>query len=223
MKKKASAPPDQVDQRLLDHYGRYAAEPAPNLVDELLWFMLSTRTTVTTCELVFQEFKAAFPKRESVLTASLEALAQPLRPSGFSMRRASDIQKSWQLLKERFGSITLEPLRTMTIQEAEACLVALPGVGIKVARCFLQFGLLAPVFAVDTHIWRISQRLGWIPDQKGGAPKQKLVDAIQALVPLNDRLSLHVNMIFLGRDFCTASAPDCAQCPLADLCPTACR
>jgi len=223
MKKKASAPPDQVDQRLLNHYGRYEAEPAPNLVDELLWFMLSTRTTVTTCELVFQKFKAAFPEPESVLTASLEALAQPLRPSGFSMRRASDIQKSWQLLKERFGSITLEPLRTMTVQEAEASLVALPGVGIKVARCFLQFGLRVPVFAVDTHIWRISQRLGWIPDQKGGAPKHTLVDAIQALVPLNDRLSLHVNMIFLGRDFCTASAPDCAHCPLADLCPTARR
>ena len=109
----------------------------------------------------------------------------------------------------------------MPTAEAEAFLVSLPGIGVKVARCFLMFGLHAPVFAVDTHIWRLSQRLGWLADQQGVAPHQKGVDAIQALVPMSDPVSLHVNLIFLGRDVCHAHEQNCPACPLRKVCPTA--
>jgi endonuclease-3 len=106
----------------------------------------------------------------------------------------------------------------MPAQEAEDFLLALPGVGVKIARCFLMFGLHTNVFAVDTHIWRISQRLGWIAGQGGKAPTRKGVDAIQSLVPMDDAVSLHVNMIFLGRDFCTAHETKCTPCPLRPIC-----
>ena len=217
--KQKRAEPEKVDALLLKHYGKYPAETNPKLMEELLWFMLSTRTTVQSCEKAFQACKLLFPTHDAILKAPVEALAAPLKCTGFSNRRAADIRESWRLIQATFGRLTLSPLKRMTTQEAETFLLSLPGVGTKVARCFLQFGLNANVFAVDTHIWRISQRLDWIPDQKGAAPHQKGVDAIQALVPMTDAISLHVNMIFLGRDFCYAQSPNCPSCPLRTLCP----
>ena len=218
MKRKV-ADPKRVDALLLEHYGVFKTEENPDLLDELLWFMLSTRTTVQSCEKAFQAFKVLYPRHERVLDAEIEALAAPLNCTGFSLRRAADIRASWQKIRQAFGTLSLEPLRTMSTPEAETFLLSLNGVGTKVARCFLQFGFRAKVFAVDTHIWRVSQRLGWIPDQKGAAPHQKGVDAIQSVVPMDDAVSLHVNMIFLGRDFCHSQTPSCGECPLREICP----
>ncbi len=219
--RRSPAPPEKVERLLLTHYGHYRSPQHPHLQDELLYFMLSTRTTTPACESAFRAFKQKFPHHEKVPETPVGELAVPLRGVGLSQRRASDIQKSWQLIRERFGRVTLSPLRRMSPAEAEAFLVSLPGIGVKVARCFLMFGLHAPVFAVDTHIWRLSQRLGWIEDQKNAAPHRKGVDAIQTLVPMADPISLHVNLIFLGRDFCSARERHCPLCPLWSICPSA--
>lgn len=219
-KKRPSADPAAVSRLLLNHYGPYATPQRPRLLDELLYFMLSTRTTTPACESAFQSFRKKFPRHDKIPDASVDELAVPLRIVGLAQRRAADIRKSWELLRERFGRVTLAPLRRMPPAEAEAFLVSLPGIGVKVARCFLMFGLHAPVFAVDTHIWRLSQRLGWISDQQGAAPHRKGVDAIQSLVPMTDPVSLHVNLIFLGRDFCNAREQNCGACPLRTVCPS---
>jgi len=213
------ADPREVDRLLLAHYGKYPVPKKPNLLDELLYFMLSTRTTTRACDMAFRDFKRRFPRHDAITDIPVETLAEPLRCVGLAQRRAADIRASWQALKGAFGRVTLAPLARMPVREAEDFLLALPGIGTKVARCFLMFGLHMPVFAVDTHIWRISQRLGWIADQGGSAPTQKGVDAIQALVPMDDAVSLHVNMIFLGRDFCTAHEVRCGGCPLRPVCP----
>lgn len=215
------ADPETVDRLLLAHYGPYRAARQPHLLDELLYFMLSTRTTTPACEAAFRAFKKQFPRHDRIPETPTEELAVPLRGVGLAQRRASDIQNAWRLIRERFGRVTLAPLRRLTVDEAEAFLVSLPGIGIKIARCFLMFGLHAPVFAVDTHIWRLSQRLGWIEDQKEAAPHRKGVDAIQAFVPMTDPISLHVNLIFLGRDFCNARERNCPACPLRTACPSA--
>jgi endonuclease III len=215
------APPETVDRLLLEHYGPYVTPQRPHLLDELLYFMLSTRTTTPACDAAFTAFRKAFPRHDRIPEESVAALAVPLHGVGLAQRRASDIRESWHRLREHFGRVTLAPLRKMPVTDAEAFLVSLPGIGIKVARCFLMFGLHAPVFAVDTHIWRLSQRLGWLPDQKGAAPHPKGVDAIQAFVPMTDPVSLHVNLIFLGRDFCNGREQKCPDCPLRTVCPSA--
>ena len=209
------APPETVARLLLEYYGPYRTPQRSRLLDELLYFMLSTRTTTPACDAAFRAFRRKYPRHDLIPEVTAEDLAAPLHGVGFAQRRASDIRTSWRLLRERFGRVTLAPLRRMPVAEAEALLVSLPGIGVKVARCFLMFGLHAPVFAVDTHIWRLSQRLGWLADQQGAAPHQKGVDAIQALVPMTDPVSLHVNLIFLGRDFCNGRKQNCPACPLA--------
>jgi len=215
------APPDIVDRILLAHYGPFRIRKKPHLLDELLYFMLSTRTTTPACEAAFRAFKLLFPHHRKIPETSTDNLAVPLHGVGLAKRRASDIKASWSLIRKRFGRVTLAPLRHMPVDEAEAFLVSLPGIGVKVARCFLMFGLHAPVFAVDTHIWRLSQRLGWLADQKGSAPHKRGVDALQAFVPMTDPVSLHVNLIFLGRDFCNAREQNCPACPLRAVCPSA--
>jgi endonuclease III len=215
------AGPETVDRLLLAHYGPYRTPKNANLLDELLYFMLSTRTTTPACDAAFRAFKTLFPRHAQIPDVPAAELAAPLRIVGLAQRRASDIRQAWRLIRERFGRVTLAPLRRLAVDDAEAFLLALPGVGVKVARCFLMFGLRAPVFAVDTHIWRLSQRLGWLPDQQGAAPHRKGVDAVQALVPMADPVSLHVNLIFLGRDFCNAREQNCPACPLRAVCPSA--
>ena len=215
------ANPETVDQLLLTHYGPYRTPEHPHLLDELLYFMLSTRTTTPACEAAFRAFRRQFPRHGQIPDTPAEQLAIPLRIVGLALRRANDIRNSWRLIRERFGRVTLAPLRQMTVADTEDFLLSLPGVGVKIARCFLMFGLHAPVFAVDTHIWRLSQRLGWIADQMGAAPHRKGVDAIQTLVPMSDPVSLHVNLIFLGRDFCNAREQNCPGCPLRTVCPSA--
>ena len=219
-RRRAAAPPEAVDRLLLEHYGPYRTPERPRLLDELLYFMLSTRTTTPACDAAFAAFRRRFPRHENIPEQTVEDLAAPLHRVGLARRRASDIRESWRRLRERFGRVTLAPLRGMPVADAEAFLISLPGIGVKVARCFLMFGLHAPVFAVDAHIWRLSQRLGWIADQKAAAPHQKGVDAIQALVPMTDPVSLHVNLIFLGRDFCNSRERACAACPLRRVCPS---
>ena len=215
------APPEAVDRLLRAHYGPYRTPQRPHLLDELLYFMLSTRTTTPACDAAFKAFRKLFPSHDRIPETPAEELAVPLRGVGLAQRRASDIRESWRLLRARFGRVTLAPLRRLPPDEAEALLVSLPGIGVKVARCFLMFGLHAPVFAVDTHIWRLSQRLGWLANQQGAPPHQKGVDEIQALVPMTDPVSLHVNLIFLGRDFCNAREQNCPACPLRAVCPSA--
>lgn len=215
------ADPLKVEKLLLAQYGPYPAEDTSDLLGELVWFMLSTRTTAVLCERAFQALRKRFPTYSALLSAPLDSIAEPLTCTGFSHRRADSLQRSLALIHAAFGRLTLAPLKRMPVDQAEAFLLTLPGVGIKVARCFLQFGLKAPAFAVDTHIWRISQRIGWIPDQHGHPPAKKGMDALQALVPKDDTVSLHVNLIKLGRDFCTARETRCESCPLAPLCPSA--
>jgi endonuclease III len=108
----------------------------------------------------------------------------------------------------------------MSDEEAEAFLLSLPGVGKKVARCVLMYSLGRQVFPVDTHCWRIAQRLGWVrPTQKDKHCAPRDMDRLQSKIPPELRHSLHVNMISLGREICAPTSPRCDECPISAWCP----
>jgi endonuclease-3 len=207
-------------QLLLERYGAYPDESAGPVLDQLVWFLLSTRTTVENCEAAYASLRQAFPDWAAVAEAEPEYLGELLRPAGLFRSRAKNLLATLELVKSRFGSPSLEELRSWGDTDCEAFLLSLPGVGLKVARCVLAFGLGRDAFAVDAHIWRVARRLGW-HSFPGEAPSQVGVDAIQGLVRgVRDLLSFHVNLIRLGREFCPAVEPRCAACPLAALCQT---
>jgi endonuclease III len=213
---------EALSASLIAAYGAYPDESAGPVLDQLVWFLLSTRTTVENCEAAYAALRSAYPSWGEVAEAPEESLYAPLRPAGLYRARAANLRAALAALEERFGEMSLEALRMWTDADCEAFLRSLPGVGLKVARCAMSFGLGRRVFAVDAHIWRITRRLGWhgLP---GDAPSERGADAIQALAVLaGDPLSLHVNLIRLGRERCPAGEPRCALCPVAALCPSSC-
>lgn len=208
-------------ERLLDRYGPYGDESGGPVLDQLVWFLLSTRTTVENCEAAYRALRQAYGDWEAVADAPEEDLYAPLRPAGLYRARARNLLAALAAVRRRFGAASLEGLRALDDGSCEAFLLSLPGVGLKVARCVMSFGLGRTAFAVDAHIWRVCRRLG-LHDDAGSAPKRAGADRLQALIPPEtDGLSFHVNLIRLGREFCPAGPPRCGGCPLGERCPGA--
>jgi endonuclease III len=219
--KRKAAPLAEVEAILVDRYGAYPDESSDPVLDQLVWFSLSTRTTVKNCEAAYAALRSRYPSWGEVAEAEDEYVAACIRPAGLMRGRTASLKASFAAIEERFGELSLEGLRPWSDAEAEAFLLSLPGVGLKVARCVLSFGLGRPSFAVDAHIWRITRRLGW-HSLPGDAPTKPGADAIQELArEAADPLSLHVALIRFGREFCPAGEPNCPACPLSGICPKA--
>jgi endonuclease III len=205
---------------LRERYCPYPDESSGPVLDQLVWFLLSTRTTVENCEAAYAALRSRYANWELVADANREELGQLLRPAGLFRFRAKNLLASLAAVRESFGSASLEGLRSWSDEDCEAFLLSLPGVGLKVARCVLSFGLARQRFAVDAHIWRVTRRLGWHSFAEE-APTKRGADALQALaVGIADPLSFHVNLIRFGREFCSAGEPRCEACPIAPDCPS---
>jgi len=200
--------------RDFDHYN--LKDP----LDELLFIICSTKTEEASYRNSFRALKESFPTHHEVAEAPAEYIARAIVRGGLSNQKAKAIRNLLGAIVERFGEPSLESLRSMDDDEAEDFLVSLPGVGKKIARCVLMYSLGRKVFPVDTHCWRIARRLGWVrPTQKDGHCAPRDMDRLQSKIPQEFRYSLHVNMISLGREICTAIAPKCGKCPIAVWCP----
>lgn len=160
-----------------------------------------------------------FPRHQQIAEASAKYIAKPIERGGLSNQKAKAIRAIMDTLVERFGRPTLSTLKGWSDEECETFLTSLPGVGKKVARCVMMYSLGREVFPVDTHCWRICRRLGWVrPTQMDGHPSPHDMDRLQAKIPPDLRFSLHVNMVSLGREFCTARRPKCRECPIKGYC-----
>lgn len=114
------------------------------------------------------------------------------------------------------GAIDLGFLASLDPQEARDYLLSLPGVGPKTAAVVLLFGFSMPFIPVDTHVNRVSRRLGLVPEK---ATIEEAERVLEAITPPDKRCSFHVNLIRHGRAVCKARSPLCQGCPLRELCP----
>ena len=188
-------------------------------LDELLFIICSTKTGEASYRSTFRSLKETFPTHYKIAEAPAEYIARPIVSGGLSNQKAKAIRDLLDVIVEEFGEPTLKPLRKMSDEEAEAFLLSLPGVGKKIARCVLMYSLGRLVFPVDTHCWRIARRLGWVrPTQKDKHCAPRDMDRLQSKIPPELRYSLHVNMVSLGREICTATSPRCEECPIAAWC-----
>ncbi|MFZ4539470.1 endonuclease III domain-containing protein [Propionivibrio sp.] len=188
-------------------------------LDELLFIICSTKTDEANYRKTFRALKDSFPTHLMIAEAPAEYIAMTIARGGLSNQKSKAIRNLLDAVVDQFGEPSLEPLRAMSDKGAEAFLLALPGVGKKIARCVLMYSLDRQVFPVDTHCWRISRRLGWVrPTQKDRHCAPRDMDRLQSKIPPELRYSLHVNFISLGREICTAHAPRCQECPVAAWC-----
>lgn len=204
-----------IQARLEARYGIAEWCPRFNAMDELVACILSQHTSDTNSLRAFDCLKRAYPNWEAVIAAPAQEVADTIRSGGLANSKAVRIQQVLRQIRDTEGSISLACLDTMSDPEARAYLMALPGVGPKTAAIVLSFALGRPVIPVDTHIFRVSWRLGLIEKKIGEA---KAHDVLQALVAPENVYRFHVALIVHGRQVCKAPTPRCGECPLTDVC-----
>jgi endonuclease-3 len=200
-------------------YGRPDPEPTDPLA-ELVRGILSQSTTDGQRDRAFAALRVAFPTWETCRDAHEPAVAAAIAPAGLARQRAARIMAILRELTGASGKVDLDDLRGVSTDEAYVWLLDLPGVGPKTAACVLLFALGRPVFPVDTHVLRVVHRLGLAGR---GVRPARLQEFLTAVVPPDQVLSLHLNVIRHGRQVCRARKPCCAGCSLAARCPTSRR
>lgn len=207
---------DAVCRRLGKAYGPVAAPPPRPVLDALVATILSQNTSDSNSHAAFEALGRRFDGWEAVRRAPAPRIARAIRSAGLSNQKAPRIKAILQKIHEERGELSLDFLRSVRASRAGQYLAGLPGVGPKTAACVLLFACRKPVLPVDTHVHRVSRRLGLIGPRTGAASAHQ---ELSPLVPAHRVLQFHVQLIRHGRTVCSARSPQCAGCPLLDLCP----
>jgi endonuclease-3 len=210
--------PDEIISRLSDEYGEPQWRPHHDATAELVLTLLSQNTSDSNSGRAFSRLLQAFPDWQSVIEAPLPEVEEAIRPGGLAPTKAPRLQAMLADVRSRTGGFDLRFLQDMPVEEARQWLRTLPAVGPKTAACVLLFGLGMPGLPVDTHVFRVSTRLGLIEEKMG---PEKAQTYLEELVPPKDHFRFHILLIRHGRHRCTARSPDCAACPLRPDCPSA--
>lgn len=184
-------------------------------VDELVSTILSQNTSDTNRDVAFNRLKERFDCWEDVRDTDPEAVVEAIRPAGLSNQKGPRIQSALQHLTETQGRITLDHLREMPIDEAKDWLTDIHGIGPKTAAIILLFSMNKPAFPVDTHVHRVTGRLGLIGPKTSA---EKAHDELEKIVPPEDFYPFHLQVIQHGREVCHARSPKCEICPLQEEC-----
>ena len=151
---------------------------------------------------------------EALANAETNKIEECLKVAGMYRNKAKTIKQVSEIIMENFqGDLT--QVLSMPFEEARKALLQLPGVGPKTADVVLLFCAETPTIPVDTHVNRVSKRLGLAP--KNG-DYEAIRKSLQELYDPKDYLSIHILLISLGRIYCKARNPLCRQCPVNMLC-----
>jgi endonuclease III len=205
----------EVHRRLLAAYGVPDWHPSYAPVDELVLTILSQNTSDINSGRAYRALRGRFPAWTDVMAAPAAEVASAIRPGGLAEIKAPRIQAALQRIRRERGEVSLDFLAEMPTEEALRWLLSLDGVGPKTACIVLLFCFGRPAFPVDTHIARITRRLGLVAS---AANAEQIRSAWQALVPPDVFYPLHLNLISHGRAVCKAAAPRCPACVLIDIC-----
>lgn len=184
-------------------------------IDVLIRTILSQNTSDANSHRAFANLKKRFSDWEALINAPLEEIESAIRCGGISNIKARRIKEILRRIKGERGSPSLSFLSDLPFDKAREYLLSLPGVGDKTASCVLLFSFAKPAFPVDTHIHRIVNRLGIFG--KNLSPNE-ISQLFEANPPPELFLSLHLNLIRLGREICRPRNPRCNICPLKELC-----
>jgi endonuclease III len=210
---------EKITAELVERFGHSTLGNKCNPFNELLYIILSSRTSLERCRNSYVSLKRKFRKFDDLAIATVDEIASTIVDGGLQKRKAKGISLISRQLIGLYGHVTLNPLTKMTDQEAEIFLLSLPEVNIKMARCVLLYSLKRNVFPVDTHCFHVAQKIGWI-DRKSSITKKR-ADKMQTRIPSNLRKDLHVGMVLLGRKYCTFKLSYCTECPIKKICKNA--
>jgi len=206
-----------VSRRLADRFGRpgicaHEIDPVRNLVLTIL----SQNTTDGNRDRAYDHLVKRFPTLPALAAASPSRLEEAIRVGGLAKAKAKAILGALARIKEERGVYSLDFLQGMSLPAAREYLTSFPGVGVKTANILLLFSFGLPAFPVDTHILRVTKRLGLVP---ASATLAKAALLLEPHVETGDHGPLHLNLLRLGREVCRPRNPLCTDCPLLPVCP----
>jgi len=203
----SDVPPDYsgVMEALRSMHGPTMLERRENPYDVLVATILSQRTRDETTERVFQAVKARWPDAASLASADEDELDAVIHTIGFHRAKARGLVAAARALVERHGG---KVPRSMDL------LLDLPMVGRKTANCVLVYGFAEPAIPVDTHVHRISNRLGWVVTRH----PEETERALEAILPREHWLEINQLMVRHGKRVCHPQWPRCGECQVAPHC-----
>ncbi|MFB3816999.1 MAG: endonuclease III [Candidatus Methylomirabilales bacterium] len=191
------------------------SRPWGNPLDALVQTILSQNTSDQNSRRAYEALRARFPSWEAVHRAPLRALIAGIRCGGLANIKAVRIKALLEEIWRDQGHFDLSFLRDLPSEEVAAYLGRFRGIGSKTVACVLLFGLGRPAFPVDTHVHRVTRRLGLLD---GATSPERAQALLEPQIPPADRYALHVGLIEHGRRVCRAQRPLCPDCPLGRLC-----
>jgi endonuclease-3 len=196
-------------------YGPLPRIGQANPLDQLVETILSQNTSDRNSHRAYLNLRRKFPTWLAVAEAPVSAIAVQIRQGGLANIKAPRIRNVLRMIREQEHRLSLACLSGMGDAEATAYLTSLPGVGIKTANCVLLFSLRRPVMPVDTHVNRVTRRLGWIDKS---VSIERAGNHIQQFVPQKLMLAVHVYLVWHGRRTCKAGKPRCPECVIRRHC-----
>ena len=208
--------PTELIAILDETYGRAPQQASNAPVFELVLTLLSQHTSDRNSGQAMHRLIECFPTWDAVVEAPVHDLEDAIRPGGLAPTKSKRLQALLTEVKERRPDWDLGFLRAMPLEDAKQWLTSLPGVGPKTAACVLLFALERPALPVDTHVERVSKRLGLVPPKM---PADRTHAVLEAMLEPDEVYAFHVDLIQHGRRTCHARGPRCEVCPLEARCP----
>ena len=203
----------KVFDSLRDTYGDHRWRSKGTPLDELIGTVLSQNTSNVNTARSSRSLRERFPTWEEVRDAPEEDVIEAIRSGGLARIKGPRIQAILRSISDRHGRLSLGHIEDMTIEDAKADLTSLHGVGPKTAACVLLFSLGRPAMPVDTHVHRLSRRIGLVPPKTSAEATEPILEEL--LGPNRDRiLTAHLNLIHHGQRVCLAQRPRCEACPV---------
>jgi endonuclease-3 len=204
-----------VHERLAGAYGEPTWRPHLDPVSELVSTILSQNTNDVNRDRAFGQLRERFPAWEAVRDADEVEVKEAIRIAGLANHKGPAIQRALCQISEQRGDLSLDFLADMPVPEAKAWLTEIKGVGPKTAAIVLLFSLGMPAFPVDTHVHRVTGRLGLIGPK---VTRERAHGILEELLPHELYYPFHLNVIRHGREVCASRTPRCELCVLTDLC-----
>lgn len=184
-------------------------------LDNLILTILSQNTNDTNRDKAFKILREQYPTWGETALASEADIAQKIKIAGLSNTKASYIKQALSAVKNKFGEYSIKKLKKWDPKDVREFLVSLPGVGVKTAGIVMVFDLGMPSFPVDTHVARISRRLGWAEEK---TTPEKIQLYLEATLPKERFAGAHLNFLKQGRTICSARKPKCGECTVKKWC-----
>ena len=204
-----------ISLKLERTYGKKRWKVHADPLSELIATILSQNTSDHNSHRAFFNLRLKFRTWNDVRKASKRSVANAIRSGGLADVKAKRIKDILRHIYEENHNLDLSFLKRWRTERIKAYLKRFEGVGEKTIACVLLFSLRRPVMPVDTHVLRVSRRLGLVPE-KTDAKKAEII--LEELVPKNLVYEFHLNLIEHGRNICKATNPRCGKCVLLQSC-----